>query len=107
MSSRLNCLKADLNHSMSVKTGCMKDHTLMIKRVYKEEQEMARLYCVILFVTLVSDRIGKQPSTHVVREELQTTAQQGSRVVHGPLTSDLNNFFEVHSASHLSNIRIT
>lgn len=49
----------------------------MIKRVYKEEQEMARLYCVILFVTLVSDRIGKQPSTHVVREELQTTVQQG------------------------------
>lgn len=49
----------------------------MIKRVYKEEQEMARLYCVILFVTLVSDHIGKQPSTHVVREELQTTVQQG------------------------------
>lgn len=35
----------------------------MIKRVYKEEQEIARLYCVILVVTLVSDLTGKQPST--------------------------------------------
>lgn len=59
----------------------------MIKRVYKEEQEMAIL---CYSACDVSFRPHRQAAKHTCSKRGITNHTQQGRAVHGPLTSDLS-----------------
>ncbi len=67
-----SCLKADLNHSVSVKTGSVgktrhRGRLSVSKGLDWEEQEMAPLYCIISFVTSLPGHTHTQGSTQDFR----------------------------------------